>query len=95
MAQLVKNPPALDTRDTGLMPDMGRSPGEGSGNPLQYSYLKNPMDRAAWQDKVHRVTEEPDMTEHTHTLTHSCNSSNCKTKKIKLSAFLSFSPNLE
>ena len=95
MTQLVKNPPALDIGDTGLMPHMGRSPGEGSGNPLQYSYLKNSMDRAAWQAKVHGVTDKSDTTEHAHSLTHSCNSSNCKTKKIKLAAFLSFSPNLE
>ena len=36
---------------------MGRSPGGGRGNPLQYSYLENPMDIGAWQDTVHGVTE--------------------------------------
>jgi len=44
---VVKNPPANagDVRDPGLIPESGRSPGEGHGNPLQYSYLENPMDR--------------------------------------------------
>ena len=46
---MVKNPPASvgDARDPGLIPGLGRSPGEGSGNPLQYSYLGNPIDREA------------------------------------------------
>ena len=44
---LVKNPPASeeDIRDVGSIPGLGRSPGEGNGNPLQYSCLENPMDR--------------------------------------------------
>ena len=45
---VVKNPPA-SARDSGLIPGSGRSPGEGNSNPLQYSYLKNPMDRGAWR----------------------------------------------
>ena len=40
----------------------GRSPGEGNGNPLQYSCMENPMDRGAWQATVHRVTKESDKT---------------------------------
>ena len=40
----------------GSIPGLGRSPGEGSGNPLQYSCLENPMDREAWQATVHGVT---------------------------------------
>ena len=40
---------AGDTRDTGLIPGLGRSPGGGHGNPFQYSCLENPMDRGAWQ----------------------------------------------
>ena len=40
---------AGDTGDVGLIPGSGRSPGEGNGNPLQYSSLKNPMNRGAWQ----------------------------------------------
>ena len=44
----VKNPPA-NAGEAGLIPGLGRSPGEGNGNhPLQYSCLKNPMDRGAW-----------------------------------------------
>ena len=39
---------AGDLRDVGLIPGLGRSPGEGNGNPLQYSCLENPMDRRAW-----------------------------------------------
>ena len=39
---------AGDLRDVGLIPGSGRSPGEGHGNPLQYSCLENPMDRGAW-----------------------------------------------
>ena len=39
-------------RDMGLIPGSGRSPGEGHGNALQYSYLENPMDRGAWQEST-------------------------------------------
>ena len=55
---VIKNPPtnAGDIRDVGLIPGLGRSPGEGHGNPLQYSHLDNPMDRGAWQATVQRVT---------------------------------------
>ena len=41
----------------GLIPELGRSPGERKVNPLQYSCLENPMDRRAWQATVHRVTK--------------------------------------
>ena len=44
------------TGDVSSIPGLGRSPGGGSGNPLQYSCLENPMDRGAWQATVHRVT---------------------------------------
>jgi len=46
---VVKNPPANagDLREVGLIPELGRCPGEGNGNPLQYSCLENPMDREA------------------------------------------------
>ena len=56
---VVKNLPAHagDLRDAGLIPGSGRSPGEGNGNPLQYSCLENPMDRGAWRATVHRDTE--------------------------------------
>ena len=56
----VKNPPA-NAGHTGLIPGLGRSPGEGNGNPLQYSCLENPMDREAWQAIVHGVTKDSDM----------------------------------
>ena len=54
MALEVKNPPANagDVRDLGSIPESGRSPGGGHGNPLQYSCLENPRDRGAWQALV-------------------------------------------
>ena len=48
--------------DMGLIPGLGRSHGEGNGNPFQYSCLGNPMDRGAWQATVHGVTKESNMT---------------------------------
>ena len=48
---------ACSVGDLGLIPGWGRSPGEGNGNPLQYSFLENPMDRGAWRATIHRVTE--------------------------------------
>ena len=56
---MVKNPPA-HAEDPGLNPGLGRSPGEGNGNPLQYSCLENPTDRGAWQATVHGVATESD-----------------------------------
>jgi len=54
---VVKNPPAnaRDTGDADSVPRLGRSPGEGNGNPVQYSCLENPMDRGAWWAIVHGV----------------------------------------
>ena len=46
-----------DIGNMGLIPGLGRSPGGGHGNPLQYSCLENPMDRVTWQATVHRVTK--------------------------------------
>ena len=59
MVLVVKNMPANagDIRDMGLIPESGRSPGEGHGNPLQYSHLENPVDRGSQWAAVHRVTE--------------------------------------
>ena len=50
-----KNGSVGDIRDLGLIPGLGGSPGEGNGNPLQYSCLGNPMDRGAWRATVHEV----------------------------------------
>ena len=51
-----------EARDLGLIPGLGRSPGERNGNPLQYSCLGNPMDRGALWAMVHGVMKELDMT---------------------------------
>ena len=58
---LVKNLPA-NTGDAGLIPGSKRYPGEGNGNPLQYSCLENSMDRGAWWATVHGVAKESDTT---------------------------------
>ena len=56
---VVKNLPvnAGDLRAMGSIPGLGRSPGEGNGNPLQYSCLENPVDRGAWWATVYRVAQ--------------------------------------
>ena len=51
---VVKNLP-VNAGNVGSISGSGKSPGEGNGNPLQYSHLGNPMDRAAWQATVHGV----------------------------------------
>ena len=58
VALVVRNPPANvgDIRDAGSITGLARSPGGGHGNSLQYSCLKNPIDRGAWRATVHRVT---------------------------------------
>ena len=61
---------AYNAGDPGSIPGLGRSPGEGNGNPFQYSCLKNPMDRAAWRATVHRVAKSRTRLSyftHTHT----------------------------
>ena len=66
----IKNPPANagDVAEVGLIPGLGRSPGGGNGNPLQYSCLENPMDRGAWWATVHGVTKSwIQLNTHTHT----------------------------
>ena len=67
----VKNLPGSggDARDASSVPGLGRSPGGGSDNPLQYSCLENSMDRGTWRATLHGVTES-DMTERAHTHTH-------------------------
>ena len=61
---VVKNLPA-NTGDEGSIPGSGRFPGEGNGNPLQYSCLKNPLDRGVWCATVHGGHTEPDTTKAT------------------------------
>ena len=53
---MVKNPP-VNAGDVGSIPGLGRSPGEGNGNPFQYSWLGNPLDRGAWGAIVYGVTK--------------------------------------
>ena len=54
---------ACNTGDPSSITGLGKSPGEGNGNPLQCSYLGNSVDRGAWQSKVHGGHKESDMTE--------------------------------
>ena len=61
IAQLVKKS-ACNAGDLDSIPGSGRSPGEGNGNPLQYSCLGNPTDRGAWRATVHSIAKESDMT---------------------------------
>ena len=70
MALVVNNLPTSsgNVKDAGLTPGLRRSPGGRHGNPLQYSYLENPMDRGAWWAIVHWVAKS-DMTEVTY---HTC-----------------------
>ena len=80
MGLVVKNPPASagDLRDSSLVPGLGSSLRGGHGDPLQYSCLKSPMDRGAWQATVHGVTKSCTVLKrlsthtyrHTHTQTH-------------------------
>ena len=54
---LVSKDSACNAEDSGLIPGLGRSSGEGNGNPLQYSCPENPIDRGAWQAIVHGVAK--------------------------------------
>ena len=66
---MVKNLPANagGTRDVGLIPRSGRSPGEGNGNSLQYSCLENSTDKGVWQATVHGATKSrTQLSTHTH-----------------------------
>ena len=60
---------AYSAGDLGLIPGSGRSPGEGNGNPLQYSCLENPMDGGAWLATVHGVAKsQTRLNDFTHSL---------------------------
>ena len=59
---VVKDLSACQAGDVGLIPGLGRSPGERNSNPFQDSCLENPMDRGAWQAIAHGVAKESDMT---------------------------------
>ena len=63
---VAKNMPA-NAGDLGSIPGSGRSPGVGNGNPLQYLYLENPMDRGAWKATVHGFAKSQ-----TQLSTHTC-----------------------
>ena len=94
MGLVVKNLPANaeDIRDAGSIPGLGRSPGGGHGNPLQYSCLRNPMDRGAWWATVHGAEKNRTWLKwpsththiyiHTHTHTHPHPLLNLKVEKI-------------
>ena len=73
MALAVKNPPA-DAGDWGSIPGLGRFPGGGHGNPLEYSCLENPMDRGAWWATFHRAEQSQarlkQLSAHAHSLCH-------------------------
>ena len=64
---------ACNAGDPGSIPGLGRSPGEGNGNPLQYSCLENPMDRGIWRATVHGVAKSrTQLSDFIHTHTHTC-----------------------
>ena len=80
---------ACNAGDMGLIPGLGRSPGERNGNPLQYSRLENSMDRGAWWATVHGVAKSRTrLSDFTHSLTHSVmgpsDSSLAKTRLITM-----------
>ena len=58
---MVENPP-VNAGNAGSIPGLGSSPGGGHGNPLQYSYLENCMDKGAWQALIHGIRKDSDTT---------------------------------
>ena len=66
--------PASNAGDQGIHPGLGRSPGGGHGNPLQYSCLENPMDRGAWWNGLwgHKELDITEVTEHSYIHTYIC-----------------------
>ena len=94
VALVVKNPPADagDVRDSGSVPGLGRSPGGGHGNPLQYSCLENPMDRGAWWATVHGVSKSwtrlKQVSTHAHNIFGKCFLCICKECVFQISSVL-------
>ena len=86
VAQMVKNLPAMQETQfdpwVRKIPGSGRSPGEGNGNPLQYSCLGNPMDRAAWWATVHGVTKSQTRLSDLHLTSLYLQSSYCLTSPL-------------
>ena len=80
-------------RELGLIPELGRSPGEGNGNPIQYSCLGNSMDRGAWWATLHGVTKSQtglkrlSMDTCIHIMTHHFSISNIHHLRIKIFVF--------
>ena len=76
---------AYNVGDPGSIPGSGRSPGEGNGNPLQYSCLENPMDRGAWWATVHGVAKSRTrLRDFTSTSHHSVMDSSSRNKQLRL-----------
>ena len=71
MAQMGKNPPA-NAEDSDLIPELGKSQGEGDSYSLQYSRLENPTDRGAWWATAYRVTKSQTRLGDQHTHAASC-----------------------
>ena len=69
VGSVIKNPPA-NAGEAGSVPGLGRSPGEGNSNPLQYSCLGNPTDRGAWRTTVHGVTKSQTQLNNNKWLSH-------------------------
>ena len=95
MALVVKNlpPRARDVRDVGSIPGLGRSPGRGHGNPLQYSCLENSMDRGAWQAAVDSVTKS--WTDATEVAWHNTQHSNTQGQEGPLAFMVTWQPSAQ
>ena len=76
---MVKNPPANagNTGDMGSIPESGRSPGGGNGNPLWYSYMGNPTDRGVWQATASRGVSKSQTQLRMHACTHALSGHAC------------------
>ena len=85
---------ACNAGDLGSIPGSGRSPGEGNGNPLQYSCLENPMDGGAWWATVHGVTKsQTQLSEFTHSLTQEkCKRNKAVTQSVSTATELTAFP---